>query len=753
MTWDTQNSPLVSIIMPTYNVESFIEEALNSLLRQSLQSIELLIVDDGSTDRTCEVISRVAARDPRVKLLQKENGGPASARNFGLRFASGQYVCFIDSDDVVPETALAEMVEAAKVHEADVVTGVQLRFNSSGKWFIKVHFDKGLTRSGERCIDTNPELFYSLGAGKLYRTDLIRDIRFPEEIKVGEDQPFVIEAFLRAKKIYTLGSIVYYYRVRETEEKSLTQIALQDPVGAITDLFRMVSLVSPKLQGRGRLLADYMERVISMDIWPRVRAGLSSRDCTLQVRLLDMMAGWLAKWDDGLLDKVPAVRYWFLKGIIDRITVLRIPALHAYRGLLEVLFSRLSPSALKAFQKQHKIVYQVAYETVACGTIQPLIKHSCRKRYKGAKSRIRNFVLKRFCFGIGKLLPARREVVLATNKSADLRGNLRAVYDHMFLNNIDDWGVRVCLSKKRSFLELAGQYLCLGRAQVVALDDYYHQLYGLRPRKGRQVVQLWHACGAFKKFGFSSFGYIDSNTPAFEALAHSSYTRVVTSSKNIADIYAEAFGVSVSDVVSTGVPRTDIFFDKELIEYTRRKYRLRYPLIRGKKVILYAPTFRGRPNQRTSFDLQLNLKKMKEELAADYVLLLKLHPSVKNALNLDAGLDDFVIDVSHVPEINELLLSADVLITDYSSIVFEFSLLRRPMIFFAYDLKDYLFERGFYYNYEEFVPGPIAYTTEEVIYHILNPNKDLSVVENFSRYFFDRFDGESTKRFVAEFLK
>lgn len=121
-------------------------------------------------------------------------------------------------------------------------------------------------------------------------------------------------------------------------------------------------------------------------------------------------------------------------------------------------------------------------------------------------------------------------------------------------------------------------------------------------------------------------------------------------------------------------------------------------------MITYAPTFRGNSEERKAFQLELNLRKMKEELGQEYVVVIKLHPLVSVETQVPEDLADFVLDFSGI-EMNDVLIVTDILITDYSSVIYDYSILNRPIIFYAYDLEAYSLERNFYHDYLDFVTG------------------------------------------------
>ena len=146
----------------------------------------------------------------------------------------------------------------------------------------------------------------------------------------------------------------------------------------------------------------------------------------------------------------------------------------------------------------------------------------------------------------------------------------------------------------------------------------------------------------------------------------------------------------------------------------------------------------------------LDLVKMAEELQDRYILLIKHHPVVKERPAIPEEAKGFAYDVTEELEIDELLCTCDICISDYSSLIFEYSLFEKPMLFFAYDLKDYDDWRGFYYDYEELTPGPVVQTTEDVIECIKNTevNFDPEEIREFRNKFMSACDGHATERLI-----
>ena len=310
------------------------------------------------------------------------------------------------------------------------------------------------------------------------------------------------------------------------------------------------------------------------------------------------------------------------------------------------------------------------------------------------------------------------------------------------------------LNRLRDYTRFTIDYAACG---AVLLEDYFLPAYANRPRRGTQLIQLWHACGAFKKWGYSCIGktWGMSAGEARLSRAHRGYTGAITSSEAIREKYAEAYHCDISIIHPTGIPRTDEFFDPSFQQSARSKFFSLHPEMKGKKLVLYAPTFRGADadlahNDKNAFDLPL----LHERLGDHYGLVLKLHPFVSEAVEIPASCTGFACDVSSEMQINEMLSLADICVSDYSSLIFEFSLMDRPMVFYAYDLQAYIAERDFYYDYASMVPGRIAETCEELAAYILSADADFDreLMAAFRKKFMGACDGCSTERFMQQFF-
>lgn len=271
-----------------------------------------------------------------------------------------------------------------------------------------------------------------------------------------------------------------------------------------------------------------------------------------------------------------------------------------------------------------------------------------------------------------------------------------------------------------------------------------HRYNDIAPKPETIYTMIWHGMGDFKKFAGDIKGQPASRFKSLRKDAEE-ITYFVCSSENIKDTYSRALLLDKNKIHALGLPRNDMFYDEDVKNRIRDKYKKMFAT--NKKIILYAPTYR---DAQKDFEVIMNFKKMYEELHEEYVVLVKAHYFVKNELNIPDDLKDFIIDVCYYDDIQELLIASDILVTDYSSVFFDFIIMNKPTIFYAYDKEEYIKNwGGFYHDYDSFVPGPIVKDCEELIETLKNKDKLKLAIEQASRFIleYDDFkDGKATER-------
>lgn len=354
----------------------------------------------------------------------------------------------------------------------------------------------------------------------------------------------------------------------------------------------------------------------------------------------------------------------------------------------------------------------------------------------------------------------------------------------------------------------------LATASAVFVDNYFGTLAAAPFRQGVPCIQLWHAAGAFKAFGLEDRSIRQRSKAAKKRFlnVYRRFDKVVVGSEKMAEIFKRSFGLTDDRLLRSGVPRTDYFYriqnesraggnagsvtanvddsvtlkpvqaavsgdepfttgltavrtgaetaasagENGVLDCKRGSGRAHSATIgpparhRRKKIILYAPTYRDDTPECT--DLHLDVPMMKQRLGQDYLLLLRVHPAVQDRIRISETVRDFVIDCSSEEDIDVLLAKSDLLITDYSSLPVEFSLLRRPMIFYPYDLERYGKSRGFQNDYLDLVPGPVAFSTRRIISLIRDNAFDFKKIARFSEEWNMYSKGRSSYR-VVQYMK
>ena len=360
-------------------------------------------------------------------------------------------------------------------------------------------------------------------------------------------------------------------------------------------------------------------------------------------------------------------------------------------------------------------------------------------------------------FLVGSIASPRPYVVFATQQDDRLRGNLSAIHAAVGARAP---GTRIRTLAYRRHRGLRGRLADVGnalragyhlaRARLVIVDAWFFPMDVIQPRRGTTRVQVWHAAGAFKRFGYGVLG--GSFGPDEEMIRlvriHGNYSLCLTSSAAATDAYMDAFRLPRERFTSAiGVPRTDVLFDAERSTTAISRVRTRYRLPDNVRVLLYAPTFRGDTVAGARYDGDLDLAALRRALGEQWVVLMRLHPFVRRAVSL-TGFEGFAVDVSDWRDMNELLLVADLLVTDYSSAIFEFSLLGRPIAFLAPDLAAYERERGFYLEVPAGLPGPLFTDAAGLAAWVAAGEFDQTLVRRFAERWFDVADGRASSRFV-----
>ncbi len=312
-------------------------------------------------------------------------------------------------------------------------------------------------------------------------------------------------------------------------------------------------------------------------------------------------------------------------------------------------------------------------------------------------------------------------------------------------------GARTVLSFKITHLldYIKGLYH-LATAETILVDNYFAILSVTNFRPDVECIQLWHAAGAVKKFGMKDPNVIFRSPAAIRRFkrVYSRMNKVVVGSDEMVTIFKAAFEMQDHQFLRLGIPRTDFCYNPSAMETAKREMLAKYPMLNGKKVILYAPTFRDQQLDEQS--IPLDFEDIIEQLGENYIMMIKLHPVV--ARNIGNFSHPLIVSVENDVDVNKLLCVTDYIISDYSSIPFEFSLLGKPQIFYPYDLDKYEMERGFWTAYDQLVPGPVVSTDDELVFVLQKNEFDMDRIQAFSTTWNAFSDGHASSKLVDYLL-
>ena len=261
-----RRSPLVSVVVPVFDVEAYLPETLDSLLAQSHAELDVVVVDDGSTDGSGAIADEYAARDARVRVVHIANRGLGGARNEGLRHVRGELLAFADSDDVVPPDAYAVLLRQLRRTGADFVTGSVARWDGEHltelPWMHRLHRQRAA-----EVLESHPEILGDVFAwNKLFRRDFWQGagLTWPEGIRY-EDQPTTTRAYVAARRFGVVTDVVYHWRIR-FDGSSITQqrSSLDDLRDRWTT--KRMSLATVTGFGSDKVTRVFVDRVLAGDL-------------------------------------------------------------------------------------------------------------------------------------------------------------------------------------------------------------------------------------------------------------------------------------------------------------------------------------------------------------------------------------------------------------------------------------------------------------------------------------------------------
>ena len=730
----------VSIIMPVYNVESYLPECMESLVHQTLEDIEIIAVNDGSPDNSIDILNRYAKEYPeKVKVFTTKNHGVSHARNYGLDRAKGEYVLFVDSDDFL-ELTMCEILYNKAINDGnDLVLCARNNVyeNADGSITKKPAIVLPISQNFQ-LVDRKFELvkISPFPWDKMFKRSLLEGTYFPEGIRF-EDLVVAFSVACKAKCIGKVELPLYNYR-RTTQGGFLNSFskATMDIVTAFDLLFQIM-----KKANLFDTFYDELEYICVRHFFFRYPAffNASSRG------QLDLKLEMVNKTQDFLDKEVPTwrdnhyLKYSSTKSIKNKLE------LYTDREALikKVIEEDKAPTALVKVRKKFK-----SFSTKING------KWNKFKRSKKKKQLIMNKLkfLKLFhlpaTYQYTKFYescPVEEKTILFESKHGDdMAGNIFNMILETKREEYKDFKVYFVLKKeKREFyekqmayygihhvhiLELRSkEYLkVLATAKYLVTDTSFPPYFIKRPEQ--VYLNTWHgtplkAMGRIVPSREYGLGNVQRNFLIADYLLYQQeFSRDIFLTDYMIDkIYK-------GDVLLSGYPRNSAFFRPHRYEEIRKECGLE-----GKQVIVYMPTWRGLLHKMEN---KLQVKQLYDYFAQldhvlrdDQVFLVKLHPYVKNGIDCSEFLH--IKDFPSQYETYDFLNASDMLITDYSSIMFDYAVSKKKIILFTYDRKEYLEGRGIYVDLDD-MDLPKVETVEELIAEI---NNDTPFYPNFYERF------------------
>jgi glycosyltransferase involved in cell wall biosynthesis len=405
------DAPLVSVIIPCWNAEAGIERALSSVLDERSVPLECIVVDDASTDGTASIVKRIAARDPRVVLVElPENEGVSNARNRALELARGEWLVFVDADDRLVPGAIATLVDTARRTDALAVIGQRVWVDGKRRWIPPRNDTPDIREPGRKSLARNPGLlYYASMHGKLFHRSDTDGLRFFG--RVLGDQPWTIRALLRAgDRIEVIATTVYEWNrprrghfaptittsTRSSASHGIDAIAVAEE--ALAAVRAEADQVVPDPDQRSVLAVRYVERLLTSDLAVHLSKALGRRDPQTG-ELLSAIQGFLATVPNELLAGSDALARHIVEPALGRWNRVPVDARSAYWSLFKAALladpglpdrgsSPLARFALRLQPQRGGLRRQVAIAILSVDRILGLARLGATRVARGARRRL-----------------------------------------------------------------------------------------------------------------------------------------------------------------------------------------------------------------------------------------------------------------------------------------------------------------------------------------------------------------------------
>lgn len=711
----------LSIIITYYNNEEHILDCIGSIKKQRNQNFDLIIVDDGSTDSSANLIKdSISDYDKSITYIKLEyNSGHAYARNKALEKVNTQYLMFLDADDQLASYAVEYYL--SKVNGLDGLIAPIHKFTINKPQYV----DKDKIRIEYLTQKSNPNSFLrkNTACNILFKTAIIKahNIRFNENLKIYTDASFILDYINYAERFVRLFDFPFYYRGEIYDPFEGNTLSDQDFILTFEDYVN--SYIDSVKRTNNKKVLNFLTHKMKLEIKNGFDPSL--RDIELRYNMLEKP----------LVKIVKTIKWDLLKDskLLYNLEILFL-SMNAVENAKYVNNLRSVSRHVKNIVQNNKMKNRSKYqlldkeESVDSNTI--VFESFGGKNYSDSPKYIYEYMQKNY--------PKLNYIWVFNNPDKNvIIGNAEKVkkgtkeyYD--------------AYSKAKFWVSNARLPLYLNKKENQIYIQTWHGTPLKRLANDMKVVRMPGTTTANYKKNF----YAET----------SRWDYLVSPNRYSTNIFKTAFWMDEERTWEIGYPRNDILVNRSNDQEYINQIKKDLNLPEDKKVIMYAPTWRDDEFVKKGqylFDLKINLENLQKELGENYVILLRMHYLIANALDLN-GYEDFAIDVSNYSDISELYLISDALITDYSSVMFDFGILKRPQYFFAYDIEKYdKGLRGFYMDYMNDLPGEIITDEFKLAEELKNIDEHKEKYKEKIEKFYEKFcsleKGQSSK-FIGDYI-
>ncbi len=726
----------ISIIIPFHKGTAFLQDALQGLKDQLYKDIEVILVYD-HIEENPEPILMLYQEEMDIKVHSLgEKSGVAAARNLGLSVANGEYIYFLDSDDYLQHNTLELLASAAEQDDADIVYG-----KIKKTWLKRSSYLLSIEQCKEDLEMDSDEEILSEGSDADSRSTT-----FSEGMEPMSDESPTEEVATTYDILYMNRTLAYKLLI--TNKKGIKNISV------LNILIRRSLITENKLRFDEKLtyLSDYpflfyllqhaetysyqrdaiyVKRSHNDPInFPSLSQSFTNKDFMEYIISYKLVTGFLKRDSEllGLLDY--KMLHYYSSSVAPRLyrNADEAELISQFREM-HLLIKGMNPERFNRYHGYKRKLYKLLRVGNIDKSISAVTKHLAWKKFKKIMKKRRELAKTLYKYLFLKLKLKDNWVLCESFFGKYYSDNPKYIYEYISSNYPDKFKFIWVVDKKRTkipFKHIKVKRFSIRYIYYLARCKYYvfnsRQPEWVVKREGNIFLQTWHGT-PLKRLAFDQEEVTSASAMYKKQIYNQSraWDYMIAPNKFSGEIFRRCF-LFDKVMLDTGYPRNDILHSKDREERAGLiKRELRLPT--DKKIILYAPTWRDDEfyaKGKYKFSLQLDLKLLKENLSKDYIILVRTHYYVADNLDLD-GLENFAFNVSKYDDIAELYLISDVLITDYSSVFFDYGNLLRPIIFYMYDLDKYRdVLRGFYIDIEEELPGPMLLTSEEVLEAIHN---------------------------------